>query len=163
VVIYRFFGGLPELLTTWSRSGRFWPRVDELPGDDPAACLALPAAGRCACFFGHFIDGLRVRPLTLTVKVMAAELLERNELTALLEAEREAWSEAAASVLGGREFSAHPALRGQTLLLVAGVQYLLLRGRRIRIFGGVDLQSAEGWAELKQALRDAAQRPLAQY
>lgn len=161
MVIFRFFGGLPELLTTWSRSGRFWPTVDELPGEDPAACLALPAAGRCACFFEHFIDGLRTRPLT--PEAMAAELLERNELTALLEAEREAWSEAAASVLGGREFSSHPALRGQTLLLVAGVQYLLLRGRRIRIFGGVDLQSDEGWAELKRALRDAAQRPLAQY
>jgi len=26
VLIYRYFGGLPELLRTWGASGRFWPR-----------------------------------------------------------------------------------------------------------------------------------------
>ena len=35
VLIYRYFGGLPELLAEWGRSGRFWPRVDELLGADP--------------------------------------------------------------------------------------------------------------------------------
>lgn len=159
VLIYRYFGGLPGLLATWGRSGRFWPSVDELLGDDPTGFLALPAAERLARFFDHFVDGLRRRPLTL--EVMAAEVLVRNELTALLEAEREAWGEEAVRVLGGPEFVARPALRGQTLLLVAGVQYLLLRSRKIRTFGGFDLQGDEGWAELKLALRDAAERLLA--
>jgi AcrR family transcriptional regulator len=159
VLIYRYFGGLPELLTAWGRSGRFWPSVDELLGDDPAAFLALPATERLARFFDQFVDGLRARPLTL--EVMAAELMARNELTVLLEAERETWGDEAVRVLGGAEFIARPALRGQTLLLVAGVQYLLLRSRKIRVFGGIDLQAEEGWTELKQALRDAALRLLA--
>ena len=67
----------------------------------------------------HFIDGLRARPLT--IEILAAEVLERNELTAILEAEREAWGEQASRLLGGKEFARRPELQGLTLLLVAGV------------------------------------------
>jgi AcrR family transcriptional regulator len=154
VLIYRYFGGLPELLRAWGASGNFWPRVADLLGPDPQALLALPAAERYARFFEHFIDELRRRPLTL--EILAVEIVERNELTAILEAEREAWGEQATQVLGGAEFAARPHLKGVTLLLVAGVQYLLLRSRRIRNFGGVDLQGDAGWLQFKQAIRTLA-------
>jgi AcrR family transcriptional regulator len=159
VLIYRYFGGLPELLRTWGGSGRFWPRVADLLGDDPQALLALPAAERYARFFRHFVDELRERPLTL--EVLAAEVVERNELTAILEAEREAWGDEATRVLGGDEFAARPFLRGVTLLLVAGVQYLLLRSRKIRVFGGVDLRTEDGWDELKRSIDELARRVFA--
>jgi AcrR family transcriptional regulator len=154
VLIYRYFGGLPRLLATWGRSGQFWPRIDELLGGDATAFLAQPAAERYACFMAHFIDGLRARPLTL--EILAAEVLERNELTAILEAEREAWGEQASRLLGGEEFAHRPELQGLTILLISGVQYLLLRSRRVRIFGGIDIQSDEGWTELKAAVRKMA-------
>ena len=154
VLIYRYFGGLPELLRAWGASGRFWPRVKDLLGDDPRALLDLPAPERYARFFEHFIDELRARPLTLAV--LAAEVTERNELTVILEAEREAWGEEASRVLGGAEFAARPWLGGATLMLVAGVQYLMLRSRRLRHFGGVDLQSDEGWNALKASIRGFA-------
>ena len=158
VLIYRYFGGLPELLATWGRSGRFWPTVQELLGDDPAVFLALPASERYARFFEHFIDGLRARPLTL--EILAAEVQQRNELSVLLEAEREAWGEEASRVLGSTEFAQRPELQGLTVVLVAGVQYLLVRGRKLRQFGGIDLQSEEGWSRLKASLRATAMRLL---
>jgi AcrR family transcriptional regulator len=151
VLIYRYFGGLPELLRAWGESGRFWPRVQDLLGDDPQVLLALPAAERYARFFEHFVHELRRRPQTL--EILAAEVNERNELTAILEAEREQWGEEATRVLGGPEMQARPYVQDVTLLLVAGVQYLLLRSRRIRIFGGVDVQSAAGWKRLLRAVR----------
>lgn len=154
VLIYRYFGGLPELLHAWGASGRFWPRVADLLGDDPQALLTLPMAERYARFFEHFIDELRARPLT--VEILAAELTHRNALTAILEAEREAWGNEASRVLGGPEFAARPFLNGVTLLLVAGVQYLVLRSRRIRVFGSVDLQSDAGWAEMKASITELA-------
>jgi AcrR family transcriptional regulator len=154
VLIYRYFGGLPELLTAWGESGHFWPGVDELLGDDPKAFLALPVPERYARFMEHFIDGLRTRPLTL--EILAAEVAERNELTAILETEREQWGEQAAQLLGGKEFAARPELQGLTILLIAGVQYLLLRARRIRVFGGIDITSDAGWATLKAAVRTMA-------
>lgn len=149
VLIYRYFGGLPELLRVWGASGRFWPRVADLLREDPD----LPrrtAEERYVRFFNHFIDELRRRPLTL--EVLAAEVQERNELTAILEAEREAWGEEAARVLGGPEFAQQPHLGVVTTLLVAGVQLLLLRSRRIRVFGGIDLHSEQGWGQIKAGL-----------
>jgi len=154
VLIYRYFGGLPELLTTWGRSGSFWPDFNELLGDDPGRFLALPAAERYERFMAHFIDGLRARPLTL--EILAAELQQRNELTVILEEQRETWGERAATLLGGEEFAQRKELRGLTIVLVAGVQYLLLRSRTIRIFGGVDLHSDAGWDELKASMHSMA-------
>ena len=154
VLIYRYFGGLAELLREWGASGRFWPRVADLLGDDPAAFQRLAAPERYARFFDHFIDALRERPLTL--EILAAEMVERNELTAVLESEREAWGEGASRLLAADEFARRPALRGLTLLLVAGVQYLLVRSRKIRIFGGVELKSDAGWDELKASIRRTA-------
>jgi AcrR family transcriptional regulator len=154
VLIYRYFGGLPELLRAWGESGRFWPRVADLLGPDPQVLLSLPTAERYARFFEHFVDELRTRPLT--VAVLAGEVNGRNELTAILEAEREQWGEEAVRVLGGTEWTERPWLQGVTLLLVAGVQHLLVRSRQIRVFGGVDLRSDEGWDELKRSLRELA-------
>ena len=77
VLIYRYFGGLPELLREWGASGRFWPRVADLLGADPDAFHRLAAPERYARFFEHFIDALRERPLTL--EILAAEIVERND------------------------------------------------------------------------------------
>lgn len=159
VLIYRYFGGLPELLRAWGESGRFWPSLDELLGDKPHELLKRPMAERYAMFFDHFIDALRARPLTL--EILAAELVERNELTAILETEREEWGMQAEALLGGEDFKRHPHLRGITLLWVAGVQYLLVRARKIRVFGGIDIGSDAGWAALKASLRASALQLLA--
>lgn len=150
VLIYRYFGGLPELLRTWGASGRFWPTVAELVGDDGPRLATLPMAQRYALFFDRFIDALRRRPLT--VEILAAEIVQRNELTAILEAEREQWGEQVEAAFGGPDWQRQPHLRGTMLVLVAGLQYLLVRARTIRMFGGIDLQSDEGWAQLKAAL-----------
>jgi AcrR family transcriptional regulator len=157
VLIYRYFGGLPELLQAWGRSGRFWPSVDELLRSAPPDLLQRPVAERFALFFEHFVDSLRSRPLTL--EILAAELVHRNELTALLEAEREAWGFEAQRVLGGPEADA-PWLQDVITLLIAGVQFLLVRARHIRLWGGRDLHSDATWTHLKQSVRTLAQQVM---
>ncbi len=156
VLIYRYFGGLPELLTAYGKSGVFWPRVSDLLEDGPRAMLALPLAERYAIFFEHFIDALRARPLTL--EILAQEMIERNELTAILESEREAWGVEVGQLLGGQAFADTRGALEITLMLVAGVQYLLARSRKIRTFGGIDLRTDEGWATLKRGIRMMATR-----
>ena len=159
VLIYRYFGGLPELLRRWGASGRFWPTANELLGDDVDAVRELALDVRYALFFDRFIDALRARPLT--IEILAAEIVERNELTAILEDEREQWGEQVEMLFGGEAFRARPELRGITLLLVAGVQYLLVRARMVRVFGGIDLRSDAGWAALKASLNAASRSLLA--
>ncbi|MBN8509739.1 MAG: TetR/AcrR family transcriptional regulator [Burkholderiales bacterium] len=158
VLIYRYYGGLPALLAAWGESGRFWPTVDELIGPDPQAFECLPAAERYAQFLDRFVDALRARPMTL--EILAAEVVVRNELTAILESQREAWGERATRLLRPADLARAPELPDLTLLLVAGVQYLLVRSRKIRIFGGIDLHTDAGWDRLKAAVRAMAQRAL---
>ncbi len=151
VLIYRYFGGLPELLKAYGQSGTFWPRISDLLGDQPQRLLALPLAQRYSLFFDHFIDELRKRPLTL--EILAQELRERNELTIILEDERERWGKEVAQVLSGATVEGATDARSIALLLIAGVQYLLMRSRTIRTFGGVDVRSDGGWDELKSGIR----------
>jgi hypothetical protein len=108
--------------------------------------------------FDRFVDALRARPLT--IEIMAAEIQKRNELTAILEHEREQWGAQAEAVFGGEEFERSPHLRGITLLLVAGVQYLLIRAREIRVFGGLDLRQDGDWEKLKGSVRAMAKLVL---
>lgn len=59
-------------------------------------------------------------------------------------------------LVGDRLFVRRPELQGLTILLIAGVQYLLVRSRKIRLFGGIDIRSDAGWAVLKKAARKMA-------
>ncbi|MEY3251990.1 MAG: hypothetical protein RL227_963 [Pseudomonadota bacterium] len=156
VLIYRYFGGLPELLRAFAASGRFWPTVAELLGPDPAVFLSLPAAERYAGFFDHLVEALRARPLT--VEILAGEVADRNELTAILEDEREAWGLEAARVLGGPELARQPWAGTLMNVLVAGVQHLLVRSRHIRVWSGMDLHSDTGWLQIRNAVRELAAR-----
>jgi AcrR family transcriptional regulator len=158
VLIYRYFGGLPELLRAWGDSGRFWPRVADLLAREPGL-LERPTVERYIAFFEHFIDELRARPLTL--EILAAEVNDRNELTAILETEREQWGEEAARVIGGPEFARVPHATALTVLLVVGVQHLLVRSRKVRTFSGIDVRTDAGWADLKGGIRTLATRLFA--
>ncbi len=158
VLIYRYFGGLPELLRAYGKSGGFWPSAQELLGDGENSLASLPPAARYTALFARFIDALRARPLTL--EILAQETMERNELTAILEAEREAWG-AELSHLAGTGLDLRPdQLLGLTTLLIAGVQYLLIRARKIQTFGGLDLRSDADWELLKSSIGYTASRVL---
>lgn len=153
VLIYRYFGGLPGLVQAWGSSGRFWPDLAEVIGADGGADLRkLPLPERYARFFDHFIDSLRKRPLTL--EILAAEIVERNELTALLETEREQWGQQVFELLASDHTQELEQLQPLTLLLVAGVQYLLVRSRKIRVYGGLRLDQDATWDLVKQSVRD---------
>jgi AcrR family transcriptional regulator len=147
-LIYRYFGGLPELLEVYAESASFWPTVEEMAGGSLESLAARPLRDRWRHALHHYIQQLRKRPLTQ--EILAWELSERNEVTARLEEVRERRSLALLNVL------AHDVPAGVDVAAVAGVfgsavHYLLLRARKIRVFNGIDLRSAEGWTRLEAA------------
>jgi len=48
VLIYRYFEGLPKLLSAWAASGAFWPTVQELIDASPPNLMSLSLAQRYA-------------------------------------------------------------------------------------------------------------------
>ncbi|MFC0227005.1 TetR/AcrR family transcriptional regulator [Serratia aquatilis] len=147
VLIYRYFGGMPQLLEAFGLSGNFWPSVDQLiAGLDLAT---LPLALRLQMVFERFIDALRSSPLTL--EILAMEVTAPNELTATLDAARERWGRDLAERLAGE----HPITANWNInisLLFAGIQYLLLRARNTVLFSGMAIQEDECWQEIKKSL-----------
>jgi AcrR family transcriptional regulator len=151
VLIYRYFGGLPGLLAAYAEEGDFWWQVEDMlaaplpgPGDPDGVPVCL------ARVFARHVEFLRRHPLTL--EVIAWELARRNELTVALEGVREARSLDLMRRLAARfDIPEADFLRqvGPMLaLLGAAANYLAARGRRLRVFNGIDLQSDAGWAML---------------
>jgi AcrR family transcriptional regulator len=149
-LIYRYFGGLPDLLSAYAESTSFWPTVEEMAGGSLDELAALPLRERWEQAIHHYIEQLRKRPLTQ--EILAWELSERNEVTARLEDVRERRSLALMKILAvglpaGVDL---PAVAG---LYASSVHYLLVRARKIRVFNGIDLRTAEGWTRLEAAAK----------
>lgn len=153
VLIYRYFSGMPGLLTAYAESNTFWPTVDEILGADRHA-LTRPLGERLELILDALLDALRRRPETLAI--MAWELTQRNPLTERLAKVREAWSQAliAASAF---DVAAYGELGEDgialTNLVVAGIQYLLLRARTVDDYGGLALNTDDGWRRIRRAIR----------
>lgn len=153
VLIYRYFSGMPGLLTAYAESNTFWPTVDEILGADRHT-LTRPLGERLELILDALLDALRRRPETLAI--MAWELTQRNPLTERLAKVREAWSQAliAASAF---DVAAYGELGEDgialTNLVVAGIQYLLLRARTVDDYGGLALNTDDGWRRIRRAIR----------
>lgn len=149
-LIYRYFGGLPELLQAYAESESFWPTLEELAGGSLESLAARPVVERWEHALHHYIAQLRKRPLTQ--EILAWELSERNEVTARLEEVRERRGLAISQVLA-RDVPESVDVAALAAVLASAVHYLLLRARKIRLFNGIDLQTEAGWARLEEASR----------
>lgn len=148
VLIYRYFDGLPKLLACYGKSSNFWPSVDEVLGD--RVLLQLSAGQRLQLVLERLVRSLLARPQTLAI--MAWELSQQNALTTTLADIREQWGidvlQQATSDLAHEQRD----ISAIANFLVAGVQYLLVRSRNTQHYGGISLQTDEGWARWQKAI-----------
>lgn len=148
VLVYRYFGGLPGVIREFSRTIDFWPTVDELIGSDFNRISRLSPDMQVSEFFKSFMAALRQRPLTLDI--MAWEMLERNELTKLLEDIR------IRTILEYfdrfDEIPDDDVLSAIVVLMGGAVVHLLVQSRIRKSVGGIDLESEEGWIRFNQAM-----------
>ena len=82
VLIYRYFGGMTDLLHAFGQSGDFWPSITEVLGEDPSELLELPLADRWALGLSRYAEALRRRPVTkeiLAWEQIATARLYRQE------------------------------------------------------------------------------------
>ncbi len=147
VLIYRYFGGLPELLREYAAQGGFWPANDELMADLPQP--ATPAQTGATAMVNH-LRALRSRKITQ--EIMRWELIKRNSLTDELAMSRErqgmALLESAMAEAGlpeGFDIAAPAAL------IHAGITYLILRSKTADVYMGLDLKSDEDWTRIEEA------------
>jgi len=144
VLIYRYFGGLPDLLAAIATRPEFWPTLEGAP-----EASRDPAAWSKAALLGLY-RGLRARPLT--AEILRWELVERNELTdRLARAREEAGLETLSRAAVDPALAARLDLPAVAALLSAGLIYLVLRGKTAEAFLGVGLRDDEGAGRIERA------------
>ena len=159
VLIYRYFGGLPELIVAFGRDGNFWPSIKELAGGDVVAFGQLPLAEQLSRLGKNFMAAIRNRPLTQ--EILAWEMIERNELTAELETIRENTMMNFFEMFF-RTTDKGPDIAAMGAIIGAGISYLVSRGRKIRFYNGIDLDSEAGWQRLQGAIDTMIQGTFAE-
>jgi AcrR family transcriptional regulator len=153
VLIYRYFGGLHELLDAYAESASFWPSTERLLQGAPES-VATPdeAAELSIAIMRNHMQALRDMPVTQDI--MREELIEANELTDKLARSRErqgirlleSMKDAVDAEWDVPAFGA---------LLHAGISYLILRSKTASDYMGIDLRTEDGWRRLCDAIEPA--------
>ena len=151
VLIYRYFGGMPELLRAYAKAGSYWPTIAEVAGGDPGRLRGLPRQEAVATLLCNFARAIRKRPVTL--EILAWESIERNELTKVLEKVRKDFTKKLYRVIADNGIRAAGDMAAIVTLVRAGINYLAVRSRKVGSYGAVNIRSEEGWQRLESAIR----------
>jgi AcrR family transcriptional regulator len=158
VLIYRYFGGMTDLLHAFGQSGDFWPGITEVLGDDPSEMMELPLADRWAVGLSRYAEALRRRPITK--EILAWEQIEQNELTDILRQARGDWFEDLMSHFPDDDDATDADLVGTILLIVGAIHYFVVLSRLQEDFSGVVVNTDEGWAHINTVISGICQRTL---
>ena len=156
VLIYRYFGGMPDLLRAYAKAGTYWPTIEEVAGGDPELLRGKPLDETVATLLRNFARAIRKRPVTL--EILAWETIERNELAKVLEKVREDFSKNLSRVFVAGESVTDSELAAIVSLLTAGINYLAVRSRKVGRYGDVNIRSEEGWHRLEAAILTICER-----
>ena len=150
VLVYRYFGGVPQLLAALASQQPLWPSFEDVIGTNALGAADLSAEELAFRFLSGLVRELRKRPLSLAV--LRAELVEKNPLTIELSRAREKWAEDMLEYLQSAGISAD-SMAPVAAILSAGLLHLLLNSALADAFGGVDSKSDDGRKKMDEVVR----------
>jgi AcrR family transcriptional regulator len=148
VLIYRYFGGLPELLTAYANEGDYWPTSAELIGD-PATVKAESVADWLVYILSQIQMAIRKRPITL--EILRWEIVDHNELTHQFAELRTRVANECVTFIG-QQYPFPPELDVVALgtFILSGVIYITLRTDTNPSYLGMDFSTEEGWDRINK-------------
>src|SRR5512134_261707 len=151
VLIYRYFGGMPDLLRAYAEAGSYWPTIDEVAGGDAEGLRRASLQDAVATLLCNFARAIRKRPVAM--EILAWESIERNELTKVLEKVRKDFTNDLHRLIPVNGNGAAGDMAAVVTLVRAGINYLAVRSRKVGRYGAVNIRSEEGWQRLESAIR----------
>ena len=127
VLIYRYFGGLDELLLAFAETTNLWWEVDEIITEEARDCASIALPDYLETLLNRYVEALESRPLAL--EIMAWELSAQNSLTTTLARTRgERGMELVKRI---RQYYEQPGIDigGILGVLGAAINYLVIRTR----------------------------------
>jgi AcrR family transcriptional regulator len=148
VLIYRYFGGLPELLAAYAKEGDYWPTAAELIGD-PSTVKAESVADWLVYILTQVQMAIRKRPITL--EILRWELVDRNELThQFAEIRTKVAFECITFIKQQGPFPPEVDVLALGTFILSGVIYITLRTDTNPAYLGMDFSTEEGWDRINQ-------------
>ena len=153
-LIYRYFGGMPQLLEEFGKDADYWMGLDDMLAEadrETGGVHPESFAETMRLVLLCYARILRSRPLLQ--EVMASELTAATELveplaTARRDRAREALTDFMGDIQWPKDFDGNATFA----ILLAGVQYLTLRRRVSEHYWGVPLQTEEDWDRFEKAV-----------
>jgi AcrR family transcriptional regulator len=146
VLIYRYFGGLDELLLAFAETTPLWWEVDEIITEQAQECASIALPDYLEILLNRYVQVLESRPLAL--EIMAWEMSEQNSLTrALARARSERGMQLVKRI---RQYYDQPNIDIGGILGVFGaaINYLVIRTRKQS-----RQYKTEEWWRLQQTIR----------
>jgi Bacterial regulatory proteins, tetR family len=148
VLIYRYFGGLPELLTAYANEGDYWPTSAELIGD-PATVQAESVADWLVYILMKVQMAIRKRPITL--EILRWEIVDHNELTNQFAEIRTKVAIECVTFINQRcPFPPEVDVLALGTFILSGVIYITLRTSTNPNYLGMDFSTTEAWERINK-------------
>jgi AcrR family transcriptional regulator len=148
VLIYRYFGGLPELLTAYAREGDYWPTSAELISD-PTTVKAESVADWLVYILTKVQMAIRQRPITQ--EILRWEIIDHNELTKEFAAIRTRVAMECLSFIN-QQYPFPPELDTLALstIILSSVVYITLRTETNPYYLGMDFSDPKNWDRINK-------------
>jgi AcrR family transcriptional regulator len=157
-LLYRYFDGLPGLVTTWLERGANWPTAEELVGEDRAAFDSLDYREKVKRIQRNYVKALRDRPVIM--RIMASELMHPTAVTAVLERSSDKVGRELALILADVDDVSQDDLVDLSLVFYCLLNYLCMRAVTSPRCFGMDLRKAESWQRIDTLIDTLVERFL---
>ena len=151
VLIYRYFGGLEQLLKAFAEESSAWSFLPPLTWKSTESAAGNPLAVLVSSLLRDQLNDLRRRPVAQ--EIIRWELFHKNTLTDQLALAREKQ---------GKEFLTRLPFDSDRdpeidlgaiyAILHAGLTHLVISARKTDYYQGIDLKSARGWRRVEKAI-----------
>ncbi|MDD2206605.1 TetR/AcrR family transcriptional regulator [Aminobacterium sp. MB27-C1] len=150
-LIYRYFGGLSQLLKAFVAQGTSWPSFDEIVQEAKQCGEETKNMAESSLFL---LKGYirKLQNSVLAQEILKGELLSQNELSEETAPARK--KQGIALVEQMKKSHCHSSVDTSAIvaLLSAGLTYLMLRSQTTQTYLDIDIRSEAGWNRIERAL-----------
>ncbi|MEH6550728.1 MAG: TetR/AcrR family transcriptional regulator [Pseudomonadales bacterium] len=141
-LLYRYFDGLPGLVSAWLERSAHWPTAQELIGDD-ADFAALNFRSKVKTIQHNYLDALRQRPVIM--RIMASELMHPTAITSVLEKASDKVARDLTLIIKDMSDEQQENLVNLSLVFYCMLNYLCMRAVTSPNCFGMDLEQQKSW------------------
>jgi AcrR family transcriptional regulator len=157
-LLYRYFDGLPGLVTAWLERGANWPTADELIGGERDSFDALAYPEKIKFIQRNYVKALRERPVIM--RIMASELMHPTAVTAVLERSSDKVGRELATILADVDEETRDDLVDLSLIFYCLLNYLCMRAVTSPNCFGMDLRKKSSWDRVDRLIDTLVDRFL---